>query len=324
MKTKIVHHADGRREIVRVLEGEETPDNGPLSREAAIVWLEDIAELPFVRQLLARQCKSRRGKLDLPGDEHLIGYAKLIKGTRADPETGKYARRVFYLRPDDRSAIRDGHVPADKHVVDPATILPTKAGKKPATAADGSASESEKRDDADSLDENVMQWLDDGTAPAAPAADNPTAGLDDNGVPFSNHAWLRETLGELVPNDGGEAILLEQPKLTIGRLDECDISIPKSSVSAVHCELFVEAGYWHVRDQNSTNGVRINGERVDPDSPKRIEPGATLSIAKEKFTLRYQPEKLGADADVSATKGPSSSAASQLAQLSVRWPRQKH
>jgi pSer/pThr/pTyr-binding forkhead associated (FHA) protein len=88
--------------------------------------------------------------------------------------------------------------------------------------------------------------------------------------------------------------------------------------------LFIEEGYWFVRDQNSTNGVRVNGERLNPDSQKRLEPGATLAIAKEKFTIRYQPEKLGADAGSTGTNGPSSSAASQLKQLSVRWPRQKH
>ncbi len=325
MKTEIVDHADGRREIVRVLDGEEPSARGPLSREAAIVWLEDIAGLPFVRQLLARQCKSRRGKLDLPGDEQLIGYAKLIKGTVADPETGMYSRRVFYLRPDDRLAIRNGIVPDDKHVVDPATILPTKLGAKPQppeAGPPGNEAEAISRQKAGSLDDDVMQWLDDGTDPASNAAVSERGDLDDDRATFSNHPWLRESLGELIPVGNGEPIRLNEPRITIGRLDECDVTIAKSSISAVHCELFIEGGYWFVRDQNSTNGVRVNDQRVDPDSPARVEPGASLVIAKEKFTLRYQPEKLGANPD-SSGKGPSSSAASQLAQLNVRWPRQK-
>ncbi len=328
MKTKTVDHVDGRREIVRVLDGEAPADNGPLSREAAIVWLEDIRNLPFVRQLLVRQCKSRRGKLDLPGDEQLIGYAKLIKGTSADPETGRYSRRVFYLRPEDRAAIRDGNIPKDNHVVDPVTILPSRPGTRPRPEQTPTADQPPNAGSGanpESLDDNVMQWLDDGPAKASPSNNSPLGGnLDSEGVGFSNHPWLRETLGELTPSDGGEPIRLEQPKLTVGRLDECDITLADSSISALHCELFVEGGFWFVRDQNSTNGVRVNGQRLDPDSQQRLEPGATVTIAKMKFVIRYQPEKLGADGGSPDKGHASASAASQLKQLSVRWPRQKH
>lgn len=329
MKTKTVDHVDGRREIVRVLDGEAPADNGPLSREAAIVWLEDIRNLPFVRQLLVRQCKSRRGKLDLPGDEQLIGYAKLIKGTAADPETGRYSRRVFYLRPEDRAAVRDGNIPQENHVVDPATILPSQPGKRPRAEqapSDDQPSTAGSDDSPESLDDNVMQWLDDGTAQESPSNDSPLGGnLGSEGIGISNHPWLRETFGELIPSDGGDPIRLEQAKLTVGRLDECDITLEHSSISALHCELFVEGGYWFVRDQNSTNGVRVNGQRLDPESQQRLEPGATVTIAKMKFVIRYQPEKLGAEGSSPSGKDhASASAASQLKQLSVRWPRQKH
>jgi pSer/pThr/pTyr-binding forkhead associated (FHA) protein len=211
-----------------------------------------------------------------------------------------YSRRVFYLRPGDRSAIRDGIIPNDKHVVDPATILPTKLGAKPQTSEAGprgKETQAISRQNAGSLDDDVMQWLDDGMDPSSSAAASKRRDLDDDRAAFSNHPWLRESLGELVPVGSGEPIRLNEPRITIGRLDECDVTIAKSSISAVHCELFIEGGYWFVRDQNSTNGVRVNDQRVEPDSPTRVEPGASLAIAKEKFILRYQPEKLGAEPD---------------------------
>jgi pSer/pThr/pTyr-binding forkhead associated (FHA) protein len=283
MKTKTVNHADGRHEIVRVLDNRDPTDNGPLSREAAIVWLEDIRNLPFVRQLLVRQCKSRRGKLDLPGDEQLIGYAKLIKGTAADPETGRYSRRVFYLRPEDRAAIREGNIPRENHVVDPVTILPSQPGKRPRAKQRPSADRpatTGSDDNPESLDDNVMQWLDDGTPQASPGSKSPLGGdLGSEGIGISNHPWLRETLGELTPSNGGEPIRLEQPKLTVGRLDDCDITLADSSISALHCELFVEGGYWFVRDQNSTNGVRVNGQRLEPESQQRRKRRSSFAIS---------------------------------------------
>ena len=50
-------------------------------------------------------------------------------------------------------------------------------------------------------------------------------------------------------------------------------------------------GYWHVRDLQSRNGVKVNGIRV---TDKRIDPGDILSIAKHKYEMHYSPVELGA------------------------------
>ena len=64
-----------------------------------------------------------------------------------------------------------------------------------------------------------------------------------------------------------------------------------SNVSAHHCQLTVNAGYWHVRDLQSRNGLKVNGVRV---SEKRIDPGDILSVAKHKYQVKYSPVDLGA------------------------------
>jgi len=69
MKLQTVQHADGSLEIQRKLSLdwlENCQDGDPLLYESSIVWLEDIATLPYVREMTAPKCKSRRGPRDQP------------------------------------------------------------------------------------------------------------------------------------------------------------------------------------------------------------------------------------------------------------------
>jgi hypothetical protein len=97
--------------------------------------------------------------------------------------------------------------------------------------------------------------------------------------------------GELIPVGGGDPIPLLKKGLLIGRRESCDIVLRFSNVSAHHCQLTVNAGYWHVRDLQSRNGVKVNGVRV---TDKRVDPGDILSIAKHKYEVNYSPLDLGA------------------------------
>lgn len=97
--------------------------------------------------------------------------------------------------------------------------------------------------------------------------------------------------GELVPLGGGDPIPLLRQSLRIGRRESCDIVLRFSNVSAHHCQLTVNAGYWYVRDLKSRNGIKINGVRVNE---KRIDPGDILHIAKHRYEVVYSPIELGA------------------------------
>jgi adenylate cyclase len=52
-----------------------------------------------------------------------------------------------------------------------------------------------------------------------------------------------------------------------------------------------DGGYWYVRDLQSRNGIKVNDVRVQE---RRIDPDDTLSIAKHKFRVEYDPVELGA------------------------------
>ncbi len=97
--------------------------------------------------------------------------------------------------------------------------------------------------------------------------------------------------GELIPVGGGDPIPLLKKSLLVGRRESCDVVLRFSNVSAHHCQLNVNDGYWHVRDLQSRNGVKVNGVRV---TDKRIDPGDVLSVAKHKYEVQYSPIDLGA------------------------------
>jgi predicted component of type VI protein secretion system len=97
--------------------------------------------------------------------------------------------------------------------------------------------------------------------------------------------------GELIPLGGGDPIPLLKTSLLVGRRESCDIVLRFSNVSAHHCQLSINAGYWYVRDMNSRNGLKVNGVRV---TEKRLDPGDVLSIAKHKYEVKYSPMDLGA------------------------------
>jgi adenylate cyclase len=97
--------------------------------------------------------------------------------------------------------------------------------------------------------------------------------------------------GELIPLGGGDPIPLLKKNLMVGRRESCDIVLRFSNVSAHHCQLVCNGGYWYVKDLKSRNGVKVNGVRV---TEKRLDPGDELAIAKHRYDVRYSPYDLGA------------------------------
>lgn len=132
MKTRVMQHKDGRREVVRVLTTEELVSwsaEHPLAYEKSIVWLENIERLRFVRVAQVRCARSRRGPLVVNTGQRVVGYSKLMPDAPRDQQTQRYSRRLFYLTAPDC----DHQNEALPHsAVDPRTVLPGVEGSKPA------------------------------------------------------------------------------------------------------------------------------------------------------------------------------------------------
>ena len=93
-----------------------------------------------------------------------------------------------------------------------------------------------------------------------------------------------EAKGALIPVGGGDDIPLIKDRITIGRRESCDVCLRFPNISGQHLELVFEDDCWRVRDLGSTNGIKINGVRVQE---KTLRPGDEISIANRKFTIEY-------------------------------------
>ena len=80
----------------------------------------------------------------------------------------------------------------------------------------------------------------------------------------------------------GPSILLDKPILLFGRHEECDVQLNSKKVSRRHCVLAQVTDYLIIRDLGSTNGVRINGERV---AEGKLRPGDELQIGNFKYQV---------------------------------------
>jgi hypothetical protein len=59
-------------------------------------------------------------------------------------------------------------------------------------------------------------------------------------------------------------------------------------ISGIHARVTRENGAWFVTDLKSSNGTRVNGEKLAPNTPARIKNGDAVSLANIAFTLEEQ------------------------------------
>ncbi len=96
-------------------------------------------------------------------------------------------------------------------------------------------------------------------------------------------------LGTLVPVGGGDPVALTEHALSIGRRESSDLCLSYPNVSSSHCRLFFQNSCWYIEDLRSSNGTKVNGERITPANPKLLRPGDEVSIAKHAYTIDYVP-----------------------------------
>jgi len=97
-------------------------------------------------------------------------------------------------------------------------------------------------------------------------------------------------LAQLIPVDGGKPIDIDQDVTLVGRMEgACDLLIDQSSVSKLHCLIVKTDGLLFVRDLGSTNGTKVNGQRVTRGA---LLPGDELAFASAIFRIRLGPSEV--------------------------------
>jgi hypothetical protein len=124
--------------------------------------------------------------------------------------------------------------------------------------------------------------------PADDPADAPAQGDAGHTMIYSAAERLAEPLEERAHTRQSSALLVVEGKrmvvgpggATIGRSRDCDIVMADANVSRRHAEVRPRGGSWVLGDLGSTNGVSVNGQRVERPqvlvAGDRIEMGSSV------------------------------------------------
>src|SRR5437764_5067310 len=101
--------------------------------------------------------------------------------------------------------------------------------------------------------------------------------------------WQGKTMrAQLVPLDGGAPVEVVKDLTLVGRKEDCDLRLNHKSVSKMHCVIVKTDGLLLLRDLGSTNGTRVNGQRIRRAA---LLPNDQLSIAGFKFRVHFGPDE---------------------------------
>ncbi len=96
-------------------------------------------------------------------------------------------------------------------------------------------------------------------------------------------------IAQLVPFDGSQPISIIRDVTLVGRKEGiCDVILQSSSISKLHCAIAKTDGLLFFRDLGSTNGTKVNGQRVMRGA---LLPGDELSFANVRFRVHLGPGK---------------------------------
>lgn len=88
------------------------------------------------------------------------------------------------------------------------------------------------------------------------------------------------------PDAPQDEITVTTAGIQIGRVSSNDLALNHSQISRRHLRLYIEDDAVYVEDQNSSNGTRVNEERIEPDTPHRLNPGDNVGLGPFVLTLQ--------------------------------------
>jgi len=84
----------------------------------------------------------------------------------------------------------------------------------------------------------------------------------------------------------GRTELLGSAGAVLGRSREADIVVDDANVSRKHAEIRPSGGSWTVRDLGSTNGVKVNGRRIE--GAQSLKPGDVIELGTSHATFELE------------------------------------
>ena len=112
--------------------------------------------------------------------------------------------------------------------------------------------------------------------------------------PASGKAGERKAVLEFRDAGGTLAIApVTGERLTIGREGGAsDLKLSMPGVSRLHCEIVRVQGGYGLVDLGSTNGTRLNGERLVPYKLYPLQEGDVFCVIDTEFTFKFEPGRV--------------------------------
>ena len=74
--------------------------------------------------------------------------------------------------------------------------------------------------------------------------------------------------------------------MVMGRSRDSDVVLDDPNVSRHHAEVRPSGGGWIVNDLGSTNGIKVNGRRVQ--GPQSLRPGDVIELGTSRVTFELE------------------------------------
>ena len=111
---------------------------------------------------------------------------------------------------------------------------------------------------------------------------------------------------ELIPLNGDPPIPIHRDLTLIGRREYCDVVVPHPSLSKRHCVVVRTDGLLVIRDLITTNGTKVNGQRV---MWAALLPNDRLTLGRMKYRVYLGPDDMPSPSELAAANRPREKAA---------------
>lgn len=89
----------------------------------------------------------------------------------------------------------------------------------------------------------------------------------------------------------GEKLEFKQDVVSVGKETGYDVKLNSNYVSRQHARFYFENSTWYIADTGSTNGVWLNGDKLEPKTKYELTAGDEIDIAHEEMFVFYKINK---------------------------------
>ena len=106
----------------------------------------------------------------------------------------------------------------------------------------------------------------------------------------------------LILPDGSERTLA--PEFSIGRAEDNDLEIERSTVSRHHALVIEEGDRWFLEDRGSFNGTFLNGSRIQPGAKVPLRHGDRIGLGAESVVFSAPGSLIDPEVTTALHTGP--------------------